>query len=305
MKEKIKTFFSVCVLVLAIPYIVTLVFQGGETSSVEKSAEKIKIENSTEQAEKDKIDVETYVKGVVAKQISLEDEPEAIKAQTVIARTMIQKALAEGKELPESMETSEMLQLWGQKGFEDKYSMLEKAAESTKGEVLEYQGQLAEAAYHAVSAGMTRNGKNALGREDVPYLEAVESTVDISAPNYLKVIFMEKKEMGEKLNKANKKLKVKENEIPEQIQITGRDDSGYVTEVKIGEITVSGEEFRQYLELNSSCFYIKEVEGSVRILTKGTGHGLGLSQYGANEMAKKGKDYKEILDYYYQGLEIL
>ena len=61
----------------------------------------------------------------------------------------------------------------------------------------------------------------------------------------------------------------------------------------------------QYLELNSDCFYIKEVEGSIRILTKGMGHGLGLSQYGANEMAKKGKDYKEILNYYYQGLEIL
>ena len=179
------------------------------------------------------------------------------------------------------------------------------AVSSTKGEILQWEEQTAEADYHAISAGKTRNGQQALGREDVPYLEAVESMADISSPDYLKVIFMEKLELAEKLKNADEKLALKEKEISEKIQITGRDDAGYVTELQIGETTVSGETFRQYLELNSACFYIKEVEGSIRILTKGMGHGLGLSQYGANEMAKKGKDYKEILNYYYQGLEIL
>ena len=115
---------------------------------------------------------------------------------------------------------------------------------------------------------------------------------------------MEKTELAEKLQKADNSLVLNPDEIPGNIQIIARDDSGYVTQVQIGTVTLSGEQFRQYLDLNSACFYIKEVEGQVRILTKGLGHGLGLSQYGANEMAKKGKDYKEILNYYYKGVEL-
>lgn len=296
MKEKIKTFFSVCVLVIAIPYIVTLLFQGDETSITENS--------TLAQTQESEIDVEEYVKGVVAKQISLESETETLKAQTVIARTMIVKAQEEGKELPESMDTQKLLELWGQKGFEEKYNVLEEAVAATKGEILTWQGKPAEAAYHAVSAGVTRNGQVILGREDVSYLGAVDSESDISSPNYLKVIFMEKTELAEKLQKADAALVLNSDEIPGNIQIIARDDSGYVTQVQIGTVTLSGEQFRQYLELNSACFYIKEVEGQVRILTKGLGHGLGLSQYGANEMAKEGKDYKEILNYYYKGLEL-
>lgn len=304
MKEKIKTFFSVCVLVVAIPYIITLLFQGDKTSLTEKNMKKIEQGDMSVQTQKSEIDVEEYVKGVVAKQISLESEMEALKAQTVIARTMVVKAQKEGKELPESMDTQELLELWGKNGFEEKYSLLEEAVAATKGEILIWQKNPAETAYHAVSAGRTRSGQATLGREDVPYLEAVESQEDISSPNYLKVIFMEKTELAEKLQKADAALVLNQDEIPGNIQITERDDSGYVTQVQIGTITLSGEQFRQYLELNSACFYIKEVEGKVRILTKGLGHGLGLSQYGANEMAKEGKDYKKILNYYYKGLEL-
>lgn len=300
MKEKIKTFFSVCILVVAVPYIITLLFQGEETSPTEKSVEKMKKEDTAES----EIDIEEYVKGVVAKQISLESEMETLKSQTVIARTMIVKAQQEGKELPESMETGELLELWGQKGFEEKYGALEEAAASTEGEVLVWQEKPAETAYHAVSAGITRNGQTVLGREDIPYLEAVESQKDMLSPDYLKVVFWEKTEVAEKLQKADATLVLNSEEIPGNIQIIGRDNGGYVTEVQIGDVKLSGEKFREYLKLNSACFYIKEVEGQVRILTKGLGHGLGLSQYGANEMAKEGKDYKEILNYYYQGLEL-
>lgn len=304
MKEKIKTFFSVCILVVAVPYIVTLLFQGNETSQAESSIEKLQEENAAGQTKENKVDVEEYVKGVVARQIPLESEMEALKAQMVIARTMIVKAQEEGKELPKSMDTEEMLQLWGQKGFEEKYNNLEEAEAATKGQILMWQEKTAETDYHAVSAGKTRNGQEALGREDVSYLQAVDSQKDILSPDYLKVIFMEKTKLAEKLQKADSTLAVNPDEIPGNIQITGRDEGGYVTQVQIGETVLSGENFRNYLELNSACFYIKEVEGQVRILTKGLGHGLGLSQYGANEMAKEGKDYKEILNYYYQGLEL-
>lgn len=297
MKEKIKTFFSVCVLIFAVPYIVTLLFQGGETSPAEKNVEKIKRENQEGQQKGSEIEIEEYVKGVVAKQVLLESERETLKVQAVIARTMVVKAQEEGTELPKSMETEELIKLWGQKGFEEKYGALEEAVAATRGEILVWAGKPAEAAYHAVSAGKTKNGKGAIEGQETPYLQSVNSESDISSPDYLKVIFMEKAEAAEKLQQEEK-------EIPGNIQIVERDDSGYVIQVQIGGKRLSGEEFRQCMGLNSACFYIKEVEGQVRILTKGLGHGLGLSQYGANEMAKQGKDYKEILNYYYQGLEL-
>lgn len=292
MKDKIKTFFSVCVLIAAVPYIVTLLFQGNETSPAEKQIEKIEKENRKDS----EIEIEEYVKGVAAKQISPESEMEALKVQAVLARTMIVKAQEEGRELPLALGADELSELLGQKGFEERYRALEEAVADTKGEILVWQEKPAEAAYHAVSAGRTRS------KEEFPYLKTVESTCDISSPDYLKVMFMEKDEVAEKLQKE-KKLELKTEEIPENIQIMGRDEGGYVTEVKIGETSLTGEQLRKCLELNSACFYLKEVEGQVRILTKGLGHGLGLSQYGANEMAKEGRNYKEILKYYYQGLQ--
>lgn len=304
MKEKIKTFLFMCVLVVAIPYIATLLFQGEETSLNQKDIEKMELNNTSAGAKAKDIDVEEYVKGVVAKQISLESESETLKAQTVIARTMIVKAQTEQKELPESMETQELAKLFENKGFKEKYYLLEQAVAATKGEILTWQEKPAEVAYHAVSAGKTREGQTALGREDVPYLKSVESMKDISSPDYLKVIFMEKEELAQKLQTADNTLQINAEELPENIQIAGRDDSGYVTQVQIGAMTLTGEQLRQYLELNSACFYIKEVEGQLRILTKGLGHGLGMSQYGANEMSKQGKSYKEILAYYYQDLAL-
>ena len=304
MKEKIKTFLFICVLVVAIPYIATLLFQGEETSLSQKDVEKIKLSNTSANAKAKEIDVEEYVKGVVVKQISLESEEETLKAQAVIARTMIVKAQREQKKLPDSMDAQELLKLFEKKGFEEKYHLLERAVAATKGEILTWQEKPAEVAYHAVSAGRTRDSQTALGREDVPYLKAVDSMTDISSPDYLKVIFMEKEKLAQKLQAADNALALSPEEIPAMIQITGRDESGYVTQIQIGNITLSGEQFRQYVGLNSACFYIKEVEGQVRILTKGLGHGLGMSQYGANDMAKQGKTYKEILTYYYKELAL-
>ena len=119
MKEKIKTFLFICVLVVAIPYIATLLFQGEETSLNQKDVEKIKLSNTSADAKAKEIDVEEYVKGVVVKQISLESEEETLKAQAVIARTMIVKAQREQKKLPDSMDAQELLKLFEKKRFEE------------------------------------------------------------------------------------------------------------------------------------------------------------------------------------------
>ena len=167
-----------------------------------------------------------------------------------------------------------------------------------------YDGKPIHAAFHAVSAGKTRDAREALQREDEPYLAQADSAMDIPSPDFLKVVFMEKEEFYSKLKEACPELEAAPENILESVVVETRDSSGYATQVKIGEKTVAGEEFRGYLGLNSACFSLKEVENKVRIVTKGLGHGLGLSQYGANELAKEGKNYKEILKHYYKDISI-
>lgn len=307
MKEKIKTFFAVCILILTVPYIVTLLFQGNKTSPDHEemqnfSGEKVSETLQTKDAE---INVEDYLVGVMAKEISPDYHVEAIKAQAVIARTALMAATEEEENpLPEAMTREEMMKLWGRENFEKNYSILEEAAGDTKGEILIYQEKPAHGAFHAVSAGKTRSAKDALQTKEEPYLASVDSKMDIPSADYLKVIFMEKKEWMEKLREICPELEVSEEKILESLEIQKRDKADYVVKMKVGETEMTGEEFRNHLGLNSACFYLKEVENKVRIVTKGLGHGLGLSQYGANELAKEGKNYKEILLYYYKEIEI-
>lgn len=292
-------------LVLAAPYIVTLLFQGSETSTETEKTEAIIEEKllPQERADGQEMDEEEYLAGIVAEEISLEYQLETIKAQAVIARTSLKRALANDTKLPQSMSREEMLSLWGQDGFEQNYQVLEEALAATEGEIMTWENEPIQAAYHAVSAGKTRDGKEALGAE-LPYLSSVDSSMDIPSHDYLKVVFIDKNELADKLNQACPEAGLTEDGIEDQIVVAKRDSSEYALEVAVGNQTITGEEFRDCLGLNSSCFSIKEVEGKMRIVTKGMGHGIGLSQYGANEMAKEGSDYKEILEYYYKDVTV-
>ncbi len=290
---------------LAAPYIVTLLFQGSETSTDAEGTGQIMEKRLLPQEKKDgqEIDEEECLAGIVAEQIALDSQPEAIKAQAVIARTSLVCALENDEELPASMSREEMLSLWGQNGFEQNYRVLDEALAATQGEILVWKEKPIQAAFHAVSAGKTRDAKEALGVER-PYLSSVDSSIDIPSHDFLKVIYMEKKDLADKLNQACKEAGLTEESVAQGISVTKRDSGDYALEVAVGAQSMTGEEFRECLDLNSACFSIKEVEGKMRIVTKGMGHGVGLSQYGANEMAKAGSGYEEILNYYYQDVTI-
>lgn len=290
MKEKIKTIGCTLLLMVALPYIFTMAFQG-------KRAEENLQVNERE-------DLEKYVISVVAQEIPVHYEIEALKAQAVIARTNIQSALEKEEQLPELLSQEELLSLWGKENFSSNYQQVTEAVQATENIVMRYQGNYIYAAFHAVSAGKTRSASDALHTEDMPWLQSVESDVDIPSKDYLKVIFLEKEEFAEKISRIFPETVVELENPLKNIKIIARDESEYVQEVKLGEKVVSGEEFRRAMELNSACFYIKEVEDEIRIVTKGLGHGLGMSQYGANVMASEGVAYQEILSYYFKNIEI-
>ena len=152
--------------------------------------------------------------------------------------------------------------------------------------------------YHAVSAGKTRTAG------ELPYLTGVDSQADLPSEDYLKVIYFEKTEFLVQLEQIFPDAALNDTDLSSQITIDGRDDGGYVASVTVCGTTVSGDEFRDRFGFASACFTIAEVDGRVRIVTKGLGHGYGLSQWGANELAKDGKDCVEILKYYFPNIEI-
>lgn len=327
MREKIKTFFCILFLACALPYIITLCFQGKEGKEAflpmdesgssadasskgkeekeeEKEPDGQEEEKEPDAQEEEDAEMQEYLAGVVASQMPLNYEMEALKAQAVIARTMLRAAKEEGAELPVSSSKEELLQLWGEDGYLENYQKAMEAVEATREIVITYEGACPYAAFHAVSAGQTRSAKEALGSDQMPWLAGTDSMQDIPAEDYLKVTFFEKQDFARRLITIFGDISVSDENPLQDLELTARDHAEYVTKVTCQGQEVTGEAFRSALELPSACLYLKEVEGKIRIVTKGLGHGLGMSQYGANVMAKQGSGYQEILKTYFKNIEI-
>lgn len=269
LKQKIKKTVAILTIIVLLPYVITVFMNG-------KAMEASRTENFLEE----------YGIGMLAKEISADSEPEALKAQAVIVRTTIYKEISEkGKEsVPEErfLTKKEMESQWGKINFQKNYEKIKKAWEETDGQVVIYNGQLAMVPFHRLSNGKTRIGKEVLGSDEYPYLKMKECPKDVEADN----------QMESRLIKAV------------SAEVLSHDSAGYVLSVKAGEETCSGENFRETYGLQSSCFEVQEFEGKIRVTTKGMGHGLGMSQNTANEMAKEGKKHEEILQYFFEGTEI-
>ena len=254
MLQKIKKGFSIFLIIVLLPYVITI-FINGKTLETEQTSA-----------------LDDYCIRVLAKEVSSDYEEEMLKAQAVIVRTTVYSQITELKE--EVLEKSDLDAVW--------YQKLKKIWDETEGQVVMYNDELALVPFHQLSNGRTRSGQEALGSEAYPYLQVKECPKDIGADSQMQTMV-----------------------IPiSGAEIQTMDSAGYVTEVKVGEETCSGESFRDTYGLASGCFELQGFEDQTRVITKGVGHGLGLSQYTANEMAKEGKNHKEILQYFFPGTEI-
>ena len=293
MREKVKMFAAVLLLMIMVPYMVTLFFHEEAAGFMEQKNQAAELEEK--------------LLLLVSEEISGQAEVEAIKAQAVIARTELYVNPA-------------LTVVGNTKNLQENMEVLRFCVEETEGEILTCQGVPIDAAYHRVSAKITRNGAEVSGQEDKSYLRSVDSSMDIASSSYLTVFYMEKEELAQKIEELLSKqeadaelesntgdhlpVSVNPDTILSDLIIVERDSAQYVTKVKYETYILSGESIRDILDLSSSAYYFSELNGKVRIMTKGLGHGLGLSQYGAEVMAKEGKTYREILKYYYTGVEI-
>lgn len=290
-QKKVDMLLSLIIIVVFVPLFITIIGQRMQLEElIYREEAPVKEESATEE----------HLIGIVAKEISADAPEEAILAQCVIARTNLYDAKTRQIAEPEALDIEEMQGLWGEH-FEDCYRHLKECVERTKGEVLMWQGEYAYAAYHAVSAGSTRDMQELCWEAQMPYLKVQECAADTVAEGYLAVSYWEEEKFIEECNHLFVESGVKSCE---EIVIESRDSAGYVLAMKIGQTDCNGEKFREAFGLNSACFAITELDGCVRIVTKGLGHGFGLSQNMANEMAKEGADYKKILTYFFPGTEL-
>lgn len=244
--------------------------------------------------------IDDYVVGVLSCEMPASFDMEALKAGAVAARTfyMYKQNMSSSYIATNTdqcfINNEVMKEKWGD-GFENYYNRIKDAVMETNGEYITYNGNIIESFYFSLSNGYTENIENVFS-ESMPYLVSVSSTWDKNLSGY-------EKSVNFKLSEVLNKLGL-ENSDSLEIKNIEKSSTGRINKLDINGVTFRGTDFRKKLGIRSTDFDIEVVGDTVNITTRGYGHGVGLSQYGANEMAKLGYTYKDILKYYYTGVEI-
>ena len=281
-----------------------------ESGSDDLSPEFFRIYDKTEKAVLE-VPYEDYVIGAIAAEMGADFENEALIAQGVAAFScgLYQKEhhleadydFTADPQNKSGYITKEKIAEIYKDDFDEKWAILDSAAKTALEYVVTYNKAPAMTVYHAISAGMTESAENVWGGE-IPYLVPVESYGDKLSENYKTTVKWCKADVLDALNKCGAKLNGK---FPEEwFDGAKKTDSGYVDEIQIGAATFSGEKLRSLFGLRSTAFDVSFFDDDFIFTVYGYGHGVGMSQIGANAMAKDGADFKEILSHYYPGTVI-
>ena len=246
------------------------------------------------------LELEEYIKGVVAAEMPLEFNIEALKAQSIIARTYTYKALARGTKLTDNESTQsyksddELRALWGSK-YNTYINKLTSAVKDTKGMYLTYNGEYIEAVYHSTSNGKTESAEEVWGNA-FAYLKSTSSEYDTTNKSFQMDKFISYSELSSLLN-----TNINQDS---EFKILDRTVGDRVKSISINGTIFNGVNLRNTLKLRSADFSINKTDDGVIFTTKGYGHGVGMSQYGANGMANNGYNYNQILEHYYMGTKL-
>lgn len=308
-----RQFLMTLFMMVMIPYVSTLAFSGrrgtvdgpGFHLEGDRPADRkqiIIVQNGLETS----VSAEEFLIGVLAEQIPADYGTETLKAQAVLARTYIYREM-DGKDsiYEEALDMdvltrAQMEKFWGSSRFPQCYGKIREAVEATAGLCLAYEGTLIEPFFCRAAAGQTRSRG-----EEYPYLKQTESTGDMEADSFLQVTSWMPEQFARRINQIPGSVPVAAAGLFEEIQIAERDGAGYVRQIQVGQKTYTGEEIQHALGLPSSCYSFESREGRIRVTCKGIGHGYGFSQAGANALERDGYDYKALLGYYFQNVEIV
>lgn len=255
---------------------------------------------------KERIPLEIYVADKLSRTMDGDFEKEALKAQAVLLRSGLLAGCEDG---PPEKDISLEDEAYGSGILTEK---IMQAVAETSGVYLSYEGEAVEGAYFAVSNGATRDG-GALGITDHPYLKRVFCDRDFLSPDYTKTVKYKENEFDRIWEQCDKSQASEEEILKnKEIQVSREpygvtlylDSAGYVLYAQRDGAFISGEVLRDAYVLPSTSFHLEDSEGRINFLVRGKGHGIGMSQFAANEMAKEGEGYPEILNYFFQDVRI-
>ena len=300
-----KKIFSILLLIILFPYLIVTLFIKEDTTKIKfifKEDEKVRVKQ-TESGNIVEVPLEEYVAGVVAGEMPITFETEALKAQAVAARSYVLKKIEQNYKNDYDVVDTVLNQVylddeslknkWKDK-YEERIQKIKKVVLDTKGEYLTYNGKVIEAFFFSTSSGLTENCEEVFV-EALPYLRSVDSHYDEISPVY---------ETEKVINYAEFCNKLGIENVPLNINITKTTSTGRIKNITINGVNFTGNQVTQKLGLRSNYFEIKQDNDNIIVTTKGYGHGVGMSQYGANGMAKEGYTYKDILNHYYTNVEI-
>ncbi len=311
--RKILFFVLVCIFITLILPLIIVGIMGGFIDNSRKDDELIDVYFHTEDSVK-KINFEEYLTGVVCAEMSATFNTEALKAQAVAARTysLYKMSKKENDEYHKGAQLctdythcqawtdiNDKSEAWGQNAKENT-EKIKNAVKSTANEVIMYDGKIINALFHSTSSGNTENSSDVWGKE-IPYLISVKSDGEEVSPRY---------ESREVLS-CDEFIKIATDNIDgvefsdEFFSDIIRSDAGGIKTIKIGNKEIPGTQMRQIYNLRSTNVQITQDGDNIIFDVKGNGHGVGMSQYGANHLAQTGNNYKSILEHYYTGIEIV
>jgi stage II sporulation protein D len=243
-------------------------------------------------------------------------EIEALKAQAIAARTytIYQIANNKGKHGDADIcddstccqawiSKEDRMQKWSEEDRENYWNKIVKAVNETAGKIITYENKPINAFFHSNSGGTTETVSNVWSGKDLPYLQSVETSGEDGYSQYSSEVTISKKDLLEKLKKEYPDIQINYEEN-ESIKILDYTQSGRVKTVKFGNTEIAGTKVRSLLELKSTNFAIKLEGDNIFFSVRGYGHGVGMSQTGADSMAKNGSTCEEILKHFYTGVEI-
>lgn len=267
-----------------------------------------------ETGEVEEVEFDSYLYGVVSAEMPASYELEALRAQAVVARTYTIYKIVNGSkhENADICDSSLCCQAWISKenrlarweeGTKEEYwRKIVDSVDSTSGRYVTYNGQPINSFFHSNSGGQTELPVNVWGGS-FPYLQIVATSGEESYNGYSSEVVVSKDELIQKMLEKYSNFEIHFDEV-NCIQILDLTESGRVKTMKIGNVSLSGVEARSIFGLKSAKFAFEIVDNQVKFMVTGYGHGVGLSQNGSDVLAKQGKNYEEIIHYYYKDVEI-
>ncbi len=338
MKKIILLFIGFIMLIFMIPMLFshTTLYTSAkaEEQNVEIEENAMQIEKSSEEQKYDykaystikllhkndnwveEIALDDYLLGVVSSEMPATFEQEALNAQAIVARTYTIYMIKNGRKHEEAdicddsgccqawITKEDRLAKWEEDVREENWAKIEKAVNSTKGKIITYNGEVIDAFFHSNSGGMTETPAEVWGGTNYPYLQSVATSGEEAYSQYSSEVILTKEEFKSKILEKHKDFAIDFSQ-GNCIEITEYTESNRVKNIKVGNLNLSGVEMRNLLGLKSANFLFSIEGDNIKFQVTGYGHGVGLSQTGADSMAKQGSNYEEIIKHFYTGVEIV